>query len=503
MKNKLFEVLICMLLIVTVVPVVCGTVNWNEEQKILPSVARGMSALGCYVSLSGDTALIGAYYDNEKKGSAYVFTRTGTAWTQQGKLLASDGTQGDQFGYSVSVDGDTALIGARGDDDNSGSVYVFTRTGTTWTQQAKLITASDGGANFGSSVSLDGNTALISASFENKNQGSAYVFIRTGTTWTQEAKLRASDGASMDFFGWSVSLSRDTALIGAGYGVYVFTRTGANWTQQAKLLTSEIDGYSNLYISLDDNTALIGTSEGLAYVLTRTGTTWALQQQLLASDSSLRFGCSVSLSGDTALIGALAANGNEDGSGASYVFIRSGVTWAQQTKLIASDGAAGDYFGSSVSLDGNTALIAASFWLKANNSVYVFTKSGEDIPPVANFSWTPVTPTINQQITFDASVSNDSDGFITLYDWDWNADGTYEDSHAIPTVTHSWTQAGTYPVTVRATDDDGASNTKTLTIPISSGSGNGDTDNNGTPGFQAILLISAICVALIILRRKK
>ena len=501
MKHKLFEVLICLLLIATVVPVARGAVSWNEEQKLLPSDASSNNAYGCSVSLSGDTALIGAYGDDSFKGSALVFTRTGTTWIQQGKLLASDGRQGDQFGYSVCVDGDTALIGARGDDNNSGSVYVFIRNGTTWIQQAKLTVTSDGAANFGSSVSLEGNTALISASFDNKNHGSAYVFTRTGTTWTQEAKLLASDGASMDFFGWSVSLSGDTALVGAGYGAYVFTRTGTAWTQEAKLLASEIDGYSNLYVSLYDNIALIGTSEGVAYVLTRTGTTWTLQQQLLASDSASRFGCSVSLSGGTALIGALAANGNEGSSGASYVFIRSGVTWAQQAKLVASDGAAGDYFGASVSLDRNTALIGASFWLKANTSAYVFTKSGEDTPPVAGFTWTPAAPAINQTITFNASTSYDSDGFITLYDWDWNADGTYEDSYAIPTVTHSWIQAGIYPVTVRVTDDGGVSNTKTLPIPISSE--DDDADNNGTPGFQAILFIAAVCVALLLLRKKK
>ena len=150
-----------------------------------------------------------------------MFTRTGTTWTQQAKLLASDGAAGDRFGI-VSLSGDTALIGAHYDDDNgidSGSAYVFTRTGTTWTQQAKLL-ASDGAAgdHFGASVSLDGDTALIGAHrmmTTELDSGSAYVFTRTGTTWTQQAKLLASDGAAGDWFGATVSLYGDTALIGA------------------------------------------------------------------------------------------------------------------------------------------------------------------------------------------------------------------------------------------------------------------------------------------------
>jgi hypothetical protein len=166
-----------------------------------------------------------------------VFTRTGTTWTQQTKLHASDGAAGDWFGWSVSLDGNTALVSAPDDDDNgdiAGSAYVFTRTGTTWSQQAKLL-ASDGagGDEFGYSVSLSGDTALIGAIGDDSTRGSAYVFTRTGTTWTQQAKLLASDGAATDWFGESVSLSEDTALIGApsdddnganSGSAYVFTK---------------------------------------------------------------------------------------------------------------------------------------------------------------------------------------------------------------------------------------------------------------------------------------
>jgi hypothetical protein len=184
---------------------------------------------GNSVSISGDTAVVGAYEDDDdgwSSGSAYVFVRdvtTGT-WTEQAKLTASDAAGGDKFGYSVSVSGDTVLIGAYWDDDagfQSGSAYVFVRSGSTWTEQAKL-TASDGAAGdyFGDSVSVSGDTALIGAyrdDYAGTYSGSAYVFVRSGSTWTQQAKLTASDGAAWAYFGHSVSVSGDTALIGAAW----------------------------------------------------------------------------------------------------------------------------------------------------------------------------------------------------------------------------------------------------------------------------------------------
>lgn len=490
-----------MLLITAVVPSVNAVENWTEKQKLRPPVPT--FGFGCNVALSGDTALIGAQFEDNHKGAAYVFTRTGTTWIQQAKLLASDGTAEDFFGNAVSLDGDTALIGAKGDADhgiNTGSVYVFTRTGTNWTQQAKLL-ASDGAEQdgFGFSVSLSGDTALIGAWHDDdkaSDSGSAYVFIRTDNNWTQQAKLLASNGAVNDFFGEVVSLYGDTALIGASGkdSAYVFTRIGTTWTQQQELGVG-------WHFSISGDTALITHSkypyQSSVYVFTRTGTTWTKQNEFVASDSSLSFGCSVSLDGDTALIG------DTYGLGAAYVFTRTGTTWMQQYKLLVSDGYAGDDFGASVSLDGNTALIAAYSYERNNNSVYVFTTGGENQPPAASFTWTASNPTINQQITFDASTSNDPDGSIAKYEWDWNNDSTYVDSKTTPTVTHSWSQAGSYSVTVRVTDNGGATNTKTLTIFISSGGGNGGTDNKGTPGFELIILLCAIAVSIMLLKKKR
>ncbi len=221
--------------------------GWLEQDKLLPSDGAESDNFGVSVSIDGDTALIGSPEDDDNglwSGSAYVFIRSGTNWTQQAKLLASDGARHDYFGNSVSIDGDTAIIGKTNDDDNgdsSGSAYIFTRLGTTWTQQAKLL-ASDGeaGDKFGRSVSIDGDTALIGAILDDDNgysSGSSYVFTRLGTTWTQQAKFLASDGAESDHFGRSVSINGNTALIGTPYdddngnysgSAYIFTKEGEN-----------------------------------------------------------------------------------------------------------------------------------------------------------------------------------------------------------------------------------------------------------------------------------
>src|SRR5205085_941741 len=174
-------------------------------------------------------------------------------FTQFGNLTASDGAADDLFGDSVALSGDAALVGAVfdaiGANSNQGSAYVFVRSGTTWTQQQKL-TASDGATNdqFGRSVALSGNTALVGADGGNANQGSAYVFVRSGTIWMQQQKLIASDGAVGDFFGVSVALSGETVFVAASSddiganasqgSAYVFVRTGTAWTQQQKLTAS-------------------------------------------------------------------------------------------------------------------------------------------------------------------------------------------------------------------------------------------------------------------------
>ena len=182
-----------------------GTV-WSLQAKLTAGDAAAGDRFGTSVTLDGDTVLVGAPYDDDggsDSGSAYVFTRSGTAWSLQAKLTAGDAAAGDGFGTSVALDGDTALVGAYGDDDSgsaSGSTYMFTRSDSAWIQQGKL-TAGDAAADdgFGGSVALDGDTALVGAYEDDdggSGSGSAYVFTRSGMTWGQQAKLTARDYAA-------------------------------------------------------------------------------------------------------------------------------------------------------------------------------------------------------------------------------------------------------------------------------------------------------------------
>lgn len=293
--------------------------------------------LGGSVSISGDYALVGAHQDdvgaNADQGSAYVFFRANGVWTAQAKLTASDGAASDNFGISVAISGNYALVGAKGDDIganvNQGSAYVFIRSGTTWTQQLKL-THFDAAANdhFGWSVSLSGDYALVGVAQDDSGRGSAVVFLRSVDFWNQQFKLVASDGASFDNFGASVSISENYALVGA---------------------------------FLDD----IGTNadQGSTYVFVRNGTIWTLQYKLTANDGAAgdNFGNSVAISGKYALVGAYGDNVNGiSGQGSAYVFARDGSNWQQLAKLTDSDGLLNDHFGNSVAISGDYALVGAA-----------------------------------------------------------------------------------------------------------------------------------------------
>jgi len=245
--------------------------DWFEQDKLLASDGAPSDYFGLSVSIDGDYAIIGAYHSNT--GSAYIFKRTGKTWTEEQKLTASDGTAGDSFGLAVSIEGNYAIVGAYHDDSLTGSAYVFKRSDSSWVQEDKL-TASDGatGDQFGSSVSINGDYVIIGAYGDDSNgidAGSAYIFKRTGTNWNEEDKLLASDSSSQDKFGISVSIDEDYVIIGA-YGdgdngghagsAYIFKRTGTTWTQQNKLLAS--DGAPSDYfgrpVSINGDYAIIG-----------------------------------------------------------------------------------------------------------------------------------------------------------------------------------------------------------------------------------------------------
>ncbi len=371
--------------------------QFAEAAKLLASDGALGDEFGRAVSISGDRALVGAYYEDDvvgsAAGSAYVFERNvaGT-WTQVAKLLASDGHMEDQFGRSVSISGDRALVGSWKDDDLgdvSGSAYVFERNvGGAWTQAAKLL-ASDGAVGdwFGYTVSISGDRALVGAIGDDdlgSQSGSAYVFERNaGGAWTQVAKLTANDGAANDVFGQEVSISGDRALAGSYWdddqgsqsgSAYVFERNAAGtWTQVAKLLASDGtagDWFGNS-VSISGDQALVGAvadddwgpSSGSAYVFKRKpGGTWTQAAKLLASDGAAgdSFSVSVSISGDRALVGALDDDDLGEYAGSAYVFEwNAGGSWAQVAKLLASDGSEGSFFGVSVSISGDRALVGA------------------------------------------------------------------------------------------------------------------------------------------------
>ena len=417
-KRKWFMLASAGVMLIVAVP--AWSASLVEEAKLFAADGGEGDQFGYSVAVSGDTALIGVRFDDDdanglESGSAYVFTRSGTTWSQQARLTAADGSDRDWFGVRVALEGDTAVVPADADDSDvngvaSGSVYVFIRSGTTWTQQAKL-TASDGAAVdlFGYSVALSGDTVLIGARFGDDDvngvdSGSVYVFTRTGTTWTQQAKLTAADGEAGDEFGYSVALSGDTAVITANAddsdvngvdsgSAYVFTRFGSDWSQQAKLKAA--DGAAGdsfgVRVALSGDTAVIGSrlddddangiDSGSAYVFTRSEGSWSQQAKLTAADGGAGdwFGYTVALTDDTALIGA----GRHDGdngvdAGSAYVFTRSGTAWSQKTKLTAADGKSGDQFGGKVAISGDTAVVGARLVddeVKGvdSGSVYIFT----------------------------------------------------------------------------------------------------------------------------------
>jgi|GEM_PF-4207713 len=409
MEKKIIGVLVCMLFIATAIPAVqssniqekiiigsdnsvqpCGRNSWNETQKLLASDGEAEDLFGSSLSIVNNTLLVGAYSEDDQganSGAVYVFNRNNTNWTQQTKILPSDGKEGDEFGYSIIYNGDTALIGAPY-ADGKGAVYVFAKTGKLWSQQQKLI-ASDGsaGALFGSSIALSGNSALIGAPSANA-KGAVYVFNRIGFSWGEEIKLVASDGATKDNFGQSVSLDDETALIGAyldddkgadSGSAYVFIRFNDTWVQQAKIVAGDgaagdTFGYA---VSLIGDIALIGApydddggaDSGSTYLFTRSGTTWSQKQKLLASDDSGYFGTSIAQEGNYAIIGA-------PQTGSVYLFVRAGTTWTEETKMVAADGGAlFNRFGQTVSLSGETAVIGSP-WDddkgSHSGSVYIF-----------------------------------------------------------------------------------------------------------------------------------
>ena len=392
------------------------TRTFTERQKLAASDWAAQDNFGVSVAISGDTAVVGAVADdigsNAEQGSAYVFVRSCESWSQQWKLTASDGAAQDSFGEWVAISGNTVVVGAPYDDESfadQGSAYVFVRSGGSWSQQQKL-TASDGAADdeFGHSAAISGETVVVGARQDDESftdQGSAYVFVRSGGSWSQQQKLTASDGEADDFFGVSVAISGDTVVVGAVFddtgsnssqgSAYVFARSGGSWSQQQKLTASDGDtrDYFGASVAISGDTVVVGAfaddigsnvDQGSAYIFERSGGSWSQQQKLTASDGAAfdRFG-SAAISGDTVVVGTSPVNHN---LGSVYVFARNGGSWSEEQKLTASDGVAWDRFGVSAAISENENTIVVGAPLSDfdpkddRGAAYVF-HGGPQLPP--------------------------------------------------------------------------------------------------------------------------
>lgn len=358
--------------------------DWTEEDKVTATIPVSQEEFGDSVGISGDTMVVGARWYNQgftpRIGAAYVFVRNGSNWDFQQMLLAPDAAQDDHFGDSAAIDGDTIVIGANNDNNpfiDGGSAYVFVRNGTSWSFQAKLL-PSDASAvtNFGGSVGISGETIVVGGT-----NVSIYTFVRSGAVWTQQQRVTPNDPQVGQNFGSSVSISGNTVVAGApgdtqepsaGGAAYVFVRGGTVWTQQAKLVGSttapgDAFGFS---VAVSSDTAAIGdrnhihsdVPKGTAYVFVRAGTTWSQQAELLPSHlaNAFWYGHSIAIDGDTVAVGIPGDSSMGGFTGAADVFGRSGTTWTHEGYLQASD-AGPDWTGWSISVSGDAIAVGSRY----------------------------------------------------------------------------------------------------------------------------------------------
>ena len=416
--------------------------SWNRllrEAFVKASNPGGDDDFGKSIAADGDTIVVGARSEDSSavgangdqdddsasnSGAAYVFVRRGSTWTQEAYLKASNTEQGDAFGGAVAVSGDTIVVGAPFEDggstgvdgdesDNSaplsGAAYVFVRNGTTWTQQAYLKPSNtDAGDRFGESVAISGETIVIGATGERSNTvlingdqannnlpraGAVYVFVRNGTTWSQEAYVKPFNTAPDDLFGASVAISGDTVAVGAyqqdndspffSGAAYAFVRTGTSWAQQAYLKASNAgaDDHFGWSVAVHGDRLLVGAPQeesaatgvngnqnddslhqaGAAYLFERVGTTWSQEAYLKPRDTNIGydFGWSVALEGDTLAIGSPGKSFSQPANGTGLVnrFLRSGSTWVAHPRRLRSIDSQFGAFGYAIAMSGD--LVAA------------------------------------------------------------------------------------------------------------------------------------------------
>jgi hypothetical protein len=446
------------------------TPTLSHNTYIKASNTAAVDQFGSSVAIDGDTMVVGAPSENTgatgvngppsdvsatNSGAVYIFVRSGASWIQQAYIKASNRESYDEFGRSVGIDGDTVVVGAPYEDSSatgvdgsqssnsasdSGAAYVFSRTGGTWAQQAYLKASNTGADDhFGETVAVSGGTVVVGASSEDSaattvngdagsntagGAGAAYVFTRSGTNWAQQACLKASNAETGDAFGWSVTVSGETVVVGAvgedsaSTGVnggssdnsadtsgaaFVFTRSGTAWAQQSylKAINTENSDNFGLAVALDDDTLVVGApgedgaargvngnpasnaldSAGAAYVYTRSAGIWSYQAYLKASNPGKfdGFGSSVAVTGETVVVGAPSESSDATGvdgygaddsaasSGAAYRFTRAAGVWAPSAYIKATNTDELDVFGLAVGATSDRIVIGAAF--EASNSV--------------------------------------------------------------------------------------------------------------------------------------
>jgi hypothetical protein len=451
----------------------------QQGNKLVGAEAVGNAFQGYSVSISadGNTAIVGGYVDNNGVGAAWIYTRSGGIWTQQGnKLVGSGAAAGatDQgTSVSISADGNTAIVGGAGDNSGSGAAWVYTRSGEVWTQQGNKLVGSGatGEAKQGTSVSIsaDGNTAILGGYDDNSGAGAVWVFIRSGGVWAQQgSKLVGTGavGAANQSNCVSISADGNTVIVGgyadnSGVGAaWIYIRSGGVWMQQgSKLIGTGTSGSAfqgiSVSISADGNTVIVGGSLdssniGAAWVYTRTAGAWSQQgNKLVGSGVTGTYayqGSSVSLSadGNTAVVG-----GEDDNTlvGATWVYRRSGGLWTQQGNKLSGSGAIGEaHQGASVSVsaDGNTAIVGGYFDNSNAGAAWIFFDSSNVATGIENL----VKENINSQIfpnpfqttaTIKFSVPSQSPVKLELFDLS---------GKKIETLAEGIKQAGEYTVPV-------------------------------------------------------
>lgn len=368
---------------------------FGPEIKITPDDPVMGDQFGSNLAISGDTAAVTAAIGNSlsihKGGLVYVFVRGESGWVQQQKLSGEPETQNSSFGVGLAIDGDTIVVG----DQNvvsggalTGAAYVFQRQGTVWSLQQKLIPDQGGPdaefSSFGQVIAIQDDTIIVGAPLYNTASnfaGAAFVYVRSGGTWTQTQKLTANDMAAEAVMGVSVAISGDTAVFGAvgdsingrnSGAAYVFTRQNGVWSQQQKLKAHDpsenaLFGQS---VSASGDIIVVGApgdivgnhTVGGAYIFRRGNTGWTNEKKLLSRDSDAvdGYGWAVAVDGNTIVVGHFGDQDVAIVGGAAYVYQLNGnAGWSLKQKLIASDTAQFHNFGFRVAIDGDTILIGA------------------------------------------------------------------------------------------------------------------------------------------------